>query len=98
MPINNYYFALDKDNNVVNSSLDLLNLFFNLITTQEDDVKLFNYQPLSTKKVSFKIINGISATGNHLNQDVSAETTGLQIGKLIINNNEYQIVNFFLPS
>lgn len=102
IPINNYYFCLDQAQNVVSSSPVLLSLLYDLITKTTNNDLVINYQPLTTPaNVSFKIINGIRATGS--DDDTSlpplpTSVSGLKIADLLINNNQYQIINFALPS
>ena len=103
IPINNYYFCLDQEQNVVSSSTVLLSLLYDLITKTTNNNLVVNYQPLTTPaNVSFKIINGIRATGSNDNDEslppIPTSVSGLKIADLLINNQEYQIVNFALPS
>lgn len=102
IPINNYYFCLDQDQNVVSSSPILLSLLYNLVTETTNNNLVINYQPLTTPaNVSFKIINGIRATGSDDNASLPplpTSVSGLKIADLLINNNQYQIINFALPS
>lgn len=103
IPINNYYFCLDQAQNVVSSSPVLLSLLYDLVTQTTNDNLVINYQPLTTPtNVSFKIINGIRATGSNDNDTslppIPTSVSGLKIADLLINNNQYQIINFALPS